>query len=81
MRCRLVLVALGFGLVIALPLAACTPGLCGRNSDCPVGQVCTVEGQCAAPPDAGSDAGVDAPATSTLGATSPEAAATPSNAR
>lgn len=64
MRCSLLALAL------ALALAGCTPELCGRNSDCAAGLVCTAVGQCAPAPDASatsdgggsaaSDAGTDA---------------------
>lgn len=42
------------GLLLALALGACTPDICGRNSDCDSGKVCTTAGACIVPPaDAG----------------------------
>jgi Cys-rich repeat protein len=43
-------------LVLALGVvAACTPELCARNSDCPSGQVCTAAALCVVPADASVD--------------------------
>jgi hypothetical protein len=56
MRCSLLALAL------ALAAAGCTPELCGRNSDCAYGLVCTNAGLCRPPPvDTGdsTDAGTD----------------------
>jgi hypothetical protein len=83
MRCRRgargALAALGA--VLALVLAACTTGLCARNSDCAVGQVCTIAGQCAVPDDAGSDGAADAAGSGKLGdAAGPDAPVASSNA-
>jgi hypothetical protein len=55
---------LAFALVLvvglALALGGCSHELCGRNSDCAAGEVCTPVGQCAVPPaDAGSDGASD----------------------
>jgi hypothetical protein len=35
-----------FLLALALALAACTAGVCARNSDCPAGEICSIEGMC-----------------------------------
>ena len=52
MRCSLL--ALALALAAALAATACTPELCGRNSDCAYGLVCTNAGLCRPPPvDAG----------------------------
>jgi len=52
----------GLAAVLAIGLAlratGCTPELCLRNSDCPSGMVCAVDGSCAVP-SAGSDAAID----------------------
>jgi hypothetical protein len=55
MRCD-VRAGLSWGLIaLALSLTGCTPAICGRNSDCAVGQVCTPAGSCGVPADAGGD--------------------------
>jgi len=39
-----------------IALAGCTPGICGRTSDCATGLQCTTAGACVVPPvDAGAD--------------------------
>lgn len=45
-------------IAIALVLTGCTRELCGRNSDCTGGQVCSTVGLCAVPADAAT-AGTD----------------------
>jgi len=51
MRCSLLALAL------AIAAAGCTPDLCGRNSDCAYGLICTNAGTCKKPPvDAGDGA-------------------------
>jgi len=67
MRCSPIAIALA----AALAATACTPELCGRNSDCAYGLVCTNAGLCRPPPvDAGD--GTDGGATD--GATAADAA-------
>jgi hypothetical protein len=55
--------AVVLGLILGLALAlgsGCSPALCGRNSDCEAGEICTAVGQCAVPPaDAGTDGADD----------------------
>lgn len=59
MRSSLLAGSAGWILVLGLGLAlasGCSLALCGRNSDCAAGEVCTAVGQCAQPPaDAGAD--------------------------
>jgi hypothetical protein len=43
--------------------AGCTPIGCGRNSDCPTGEVCTASAQCSLAPDASTAGDGDAGAT------------------
>jgi hypothetical protein len=64
MRSSLIAAAIGFAVASfgVGGCAACTPIGCGRNSDCPTGQVCTASAQCSLAPDA-SAAGDDAGAT------------------
>jgi len=56
---------LGTGLAAALAIAlalratGCTPELCLRNSDCPIGLVCLVDGSCGVAPTPG-EAEIDA---------------------
>jgi hypothetical protein len=50
-------VAAGLAAWLALCAAGCTPEICGRNSDCPSGLVCTATGSCGAPPAPAGDAG------------------------
>lgn len=59
MRCSLA------ALAAMLELAACTPTICSRSSDCNTGLVCTANGRCELPPDAAliDAAGDGAPAT------------------
>jgi len=47
MRCSLAL-----ALAVAVLLAACTPAICSRSSDCATGLVCTTIGRCEVPVDA-----------------------------
>jgi hypothetical protein len=62
MRSSLLARALALG--IALAAAGCTPELCGRNSDCAYGLVCTNAGTCQPPPvDAGDGSTTDGGAT------------------
>jgi hypothetical protein len=44
---------------LALRATGCTPELCLRNSDCPSGLVCLVDGSCGIAVVPGDDAGVD----------------------
>lgn len=54
-----VVVVLGLGLGVGLG-SGCSPALCGRNSDCAAGEICTAVGQCSVPPaDAGTDGAAD----------------------
>jgi len=49
-----------FAIALALRATGCTPGLCLRNSDCPIGLVCLVDGSCGVAPtpgEAATDAG------------------------
>lgn len=54
-------IAVGLGLsALAFAAAGCTPQLCTRNSECPVGYACSSRAQCERLPDAatgGGDAG------------------------
>ncbi|MBC7978649.1 MAG: hypothetical protein H7138_26995 [Myxococcales bacterium] len=45
-------VVTSFGLVTSLGLGGCTPGVCGRSTDCASGLVCTTSGTCVVPADA-----------------------------
>jgi hypothetical protein len=74
--------SLAVALAFTLGLGACTPALCGRNSDCPSGQLCTAAGTCAVPADAGGDgAPGDAAATAVrTGTMDAERAAEPAEA-
>ena len=67
MRCSLIAIALA----AALAASACTPELCGRNSDCAYGLVCTNAGLCRPPPV---DAGDGTDGGTTDGATAADAA-------
>jgi hypothetical protein len=64
MRSSLIAAAIGFAVASfgVGGCAGCTPIGCGRNSDCPTGQVCTASAQCSLAPDA-STASDDAGAT------------------
>ena len=67
-RTAFVAFGLWLALVAGIALSGCTPGICGRSSDCASGLVCTTVGACIVPPvDAGADDGVaiasDAPVT------------------
>lgn len=42
-----------FSSLAAVALAGCNAGMCARNSDCKAGQMCTVDGVCAARSDDG----------------------------
>jgi hypothetical protein len=42
-------------LALALYLTGCTSAICGRNSDCAAGRVCTTAGTCGVPADAAGD--------------------------
>lgn len=60
MRSSLRAVTVGLGLALAAAMgptgcAGCTPVGCGRNSDCPTGQVCNASAQCSLAPDGASD--------------------------
>lgn len=72
MRCSAAIKALGAttGLLLALALvlgsADCTPAICSRNSDCPMGLVCGASGSCTTAPDA-SDATTDGGTAPTTG--------------
>jgi hypothetical protein len=56
---------IGAALGVVALASGCTTS-CGRNSECPSGQVCTAQGFCAVPPDAAEGASSDA-AASALG--------------
>jgi len=49
-RTAFVSFGLWLALVIGIALSGCTPGMCGRSSDCASGYVCTTIGLCALPP-------------------------------
>lgn len=72
MRCSAAIESLGgaLGLLLALALglgsADCTPAICSRNSDCPMGLVCGASGSCTTAPDA-SDATTDGGTAPTTG--------------
>lgn len=70
MFCRCAALAGALGLVAALVLGlapGCTPGLCGRTTDCSSGLVCSSVGACVVPPaDAGVDDGPPAGAETTV---------------
>jgi hypothetical protein len=57
MRSSLIAAAIGFAVASfgVGGCAGCTPIGCGRNSDCPTGQVCSASAQCSLAPDASSD--------------------------
>ena len=55
--------ALAVALAVALA-GGCRREPCARHSDCAPAEVCTLEGVCAAPPDAGDGSAGDAPDTS-----------------
>lgn len=56
MSCDRVAFARWLALVGGIALAGCTPNICGRNSDCASGLICTTVGACIVPPvDASTD--------------------------
>jgi hypothetical protein len=60
MPTRRLAIAVVLAIALGFALGSCSSGLCGRNSDCAVGEVCTTVGQCAVPPaDAGADETTD----------------------
>jgi hypothetical protein len=64
-------------LLAVVALAGCTPGICGRTSDCATGYVCAASGACVLPPSdggAGDDAATSPVADAAVDATQVEPA-------